>query len=677
MIATNAWTIKMPLENIPKQQQQFLNTIINNMMQGVVIVDTKGVIKSFNGRAENIFLYSAAEIIEQNANILMPNPKEHASQNSIEEYLTKNSARHVGISRDVFGRKKTGKIFPMNLSITETTLGKDIFYIALILDRTEQIEREETLKKAKEDADKANQTKSDFLANMSHELRTPLNSILGLTRMFLEDENFNGESRSMAETIYKAATNLLENVNDILDISKIESGNMILEEISFNFKDVVDNVVETMLPIAKEKGIYLNNYYLNDNIPQTIGDPFRLNLILTNFISNAMKYMHDGEIDIFMNGEDDIEIITKTSHLSNNKIEIHCAVNDTGIGISKDKLENIFDKFVQADLSTTRKFGGTGLGLAITKELVEKMGGTIGVDSIVGEGSSFWFKIPFAITNKRDQTGKNASHKERRKRKRTRTETRIPLQKARILVAEDHLLNQDFIRRLLKRLGFENFDICDNGIIAQIAFEEHHYDLILMDCHMPEQNGYETTTAIRKASKDNAQNIPIIAMTADAMKGTKEQCLACGMDDYISKPINLEEFKNILEQWIIFTHDKEARSFTPPKNPQSKPVDINILKEYAETDDDIGVFADIFLTQSEDSLRLLKENCTDGENIEWIESAHKLKGGAGMFGAKKLYEICSEAQEMINASANQRKIIMDSILQEFKAVKNYLKEYLN
>ncbi len=678
IVVQNEINQKMPLSKLSKEEKSYLNTIINHMVQGVITINKRGIIVSFNKRAEEIFSCSEKKAIGQSINILMPNHDSKKHDHYIENYEQSHIPKIIGIGRQMVGKKITGEEFPMHLTITETKIEDEGFFIGLVLDMSEQIEREEGLQKAKENADAANQAKSGFLANMSHELRTPLNSILGLSRMFVEDPELTQDNKAMAQTIYKSATNLLENVNEILDISKIESGNMELESISFNFKDVVKNVVETTSPIAKENGIFLNCFYLSENIPQLIGDPFRLNLILTNFISNAMKYMHDGEIDVFKNGEEDIEIVTKATFLSEGQIEIYCAVNDTGIGIVEEKLESIFDKFVQADLSTTRKFGGTGLGLAITKDLVDKMGGTIGVDSKIGEGSSFWFKIPFPITERADETGKNKVHPERRKRKRERDETKTPFQKAKILIAEDHLLNQDFIRRLLQRMGFQNFDIVENGLLAQEFYEENDYDLILMDCHMPEKNGYESTAAIRKSHKENARMIPIVALTADAMKGTKEQCLAAGMDAYITKPINSDELKNTLEQWIIFTAPATPKpSSNNKQDPDTPaPVDINVLKEYAETDEEIGDFAEIFLTQSEESINLLKENCSSGQNSQWVDSAHKLKGGSGMFGAKKLYEICSAAQEMDTASADQRELMMKNILQEYTAIKNYLNDYI-
>jgi len=662
----------MSFEKISKEERSYLNTIVNNMVQGVITVDPYGIIKSFNKRAEEIFGHRAADIIGKTVNILMPNPEIYQDSHTIAQYLQTYSARLHGINRQVNGRKKNGALFPMSLTIVETAVGDEKLFIGLILDMSEQMQREDHLKQAKEEADKANQAKSDFLANMSHELRTPLNSILGLTRLFLEDNSLSNDNKDMAQTIYKAATNLLENVNDILDISKIESGNLTLEEINFNFKNVVDNVVETTLPIARENGIYLNCFYLNENLPDLVGDPFRLTLVLTNFISNAMKYMHDGEIDIFKNGEEDIEIIVDSKTLADNKIEIHCTVNDTGIGIAEDKLESIFDKFIQADLSTTRKFGGTGLGLAITKELVEKMGGTIGVNSKLGEGSSFWFKIPFPMAQQNSASSPLSLRHERRKRKRSRQETKIPVQKAKILVAEDHLLNQDFIIRLLKRMGYKNIDLVENGLLAEEFFENNTYDLILMDCHMPEKNGYEATKAIRQCGAANAETIPIIAVTADAMKGTKEKCLHAGMDDYISKPIDAYDLKTIMEQWIIFTAQAKNKIANNNKR-QKAPVDMDVLKQYADTNEEIDYFKNMFLQQCEDSLQTLEENCQDGPNKQWVESAHKLKGGTGMFGAKRLYKICAAAQTMENATKQERKLILKDMMHEYKAVKDFLK----
>jgi signal transduction histidine kinase/NO-binding membrane sensor protein with MHYT domain/ActR/RegA family two-component response regulator len=398
----------------------------------------------------------------------------------------------------------------------------------------ERAQAEESLKKAKESAEKANTSKSEFLANMSHELRTPLNSILGMLRL-LKEAKLPKEEYDMAEVAFRSSTNLLNIVNDILDLSKIEAGAVNLEHIGMDLNYALKGVTLTLYPIAKEKRLSLTWLNENQKIPYVLGDPTRFARVVTNLVGNAIKYTHEGRVDLR----------TSFKKVDDTHIEFRCEVADTGIGIPKEKQQSIFDKFTQADTSTTRQYGGTGLGLAITKQLVELMGGSIGVESEVGTGSLFWFVVPFEVTDRLNQ--------EKQIRKSKRTTGTIPSEKARILVAEDQLLNQVLIKKLLKKFDIGVCEVVSNGVEAVKAYREGAWDAILMDCHMPEKNGYDTTREIRNLEKETGAHVPIIAMTANAMSGDKEECLRCGMDEYASKPINIDELKEILGQWILFS----------------------------------------------------------------------------------------------------------------------------
>ena len=260
------------------------------------------------------------------------------------------------------------------------------FMYATARDITELKQMEQQILISKEQAEKASQTKSEFLANMSHELRTPLNSIIGLTRMLYEDKTLDEERRDMVGVANRSAENLLDIVNDILDLSKVEAGKLELETTTFSLQEVVDNIMETILPLSSEKGLAFSYDFSTENLPYLIGDPIRLGRVMMNLIGNAVKYTDEGSVGV------DIECRQESE--SRNVLE--CSVTDTGIGISQDKLDMVFDKFAQADSSITRRYGGSGLGLAITRQIIEKMGGEIGVESEEGKGSRFWFRIPFA-----------------------------------------------------------------------------------------------------------------------------------------------------------------------------------------------------------------------------------------------------------------------------------------
>lgn len=526
-------------------------------------------------------------------------------------------------------------------------------------------EKTESYRIAKEEAEKASRTKSEFLANMSHELRTPLNSIIGMSHMLAEDTRISADSQSMAQTVQKSADTLLEIVNDILDISKIESGHFTLESIGFDFAESLSGIKEALLPLAQTKNVALDVIY-KDGIPPFIkGDPLRTGRILTNLIHNAIKYTDDGHVRI------------KISHniLDDEHIEIYGEVADTGIGIAPEKHAMIFQKFTQADQSATRRYGGTGLGLAITKELVEKMGGSIGVDSTPGVGSVFWFKIPFPVADSVESAHKPAAAKRPKA-----AQVRLPASAMHVLVAEDHALNQVFIARLLARMGITHVDIVENGRKAVEAVKSKNYHLVLMDCHMPEMSGYEAVREIRQLNSVQSC-VPIIALTADALPGTRERCLQAGMDDYLSKPIDAEAFRILLSTWIALpdtpardADNTDGNTAAPDIKPHAAApaVDMSVLLQYVDTPEELAAYVDLYLTQAQKDLACLPAACLDGDCAAWVEVTHRMKGSAGMAGAQKLHALCADAQEM-NPSTRAARL---KSLAAIRAALNETKDYL-
>ena len=374
--------------------------------------------------------------------------------------------------------------------------------------------------KEKEKAEELLKMHSDFLANMSHEIRTPLNAILGFIELLLENEN-DTTKKQYLDVINGSSKNLLNIINDILDLSKIQSGNLPIEYIDFNPKDEFELTKGLFQAKLKEKNIELITN-LNELPPSLKGDIFRIKQVINNLLSNAIKFTDDNK-----------HIFLDVAYNDNN---LHVSVRDEGIGISDEYQNKIFEAFTQENSSTTRKYGGTGLGLAISYKLIKAMDGELKVKSELNHGSTFYFSLPLKIGNEIQKKSPNNS---------------VQKLKGDILLVEDNKANQMFMKVILKQLGL-SFDIVNDGLEAIEAFKKNKYDLILMDESMPNLNGVEATKQIREIEKlQNLEYTTIVALTANAIKGTKERLLAAGMDEYITKPLNKNKLANVLSEFLI------------------------------------------------------------------------------------------------------------------------------
>jgi PAS domain S-box-containing protein len=405
----------------------------------------------------------------------------------------------------------------------------------LFNDISERKRAEEELQRAKEKAEAATRVKSQFLANMSHELRTPMTGVLGMLDLALSG-NLDAQQRDFISTARTSARSLVAILNDILDITKIEVGKVSIEQKPFSVRKCLEQTSDILLPMAKSKGLHLD-YSVAEEVPETLlGDPIRLNQVLTNLAGNAVKFTGKGRVQMR---------VTAGNRLPGGKQEITFTVADTGIGIPDDKKELLFRLFSQADESHCREYGGTGLGLAISKELVELMGGTIALSSEVGKGSSFVFTIPFAVA---DAEGNLALACEKPLAVVVASSVAV-IQRPRLLVVEDDQIVRNVLGSMLKMANYE-VDFADNGELAVEMWENGKFDLILMDVQMPRMNGFEATAAIREKERTRGGHIPIVAVTAHAFQEDQKRCLDAGMDAYISKPIDFQRTLQVIGETL-------------------------------------------------------------------------------------------------------------------------------
>ena len=652
--------------------EQRKGAIMASALDCIITIDAQGRVTEFNPAAENTFGYTRGEILgKEMAEMIIPPAMREAHRSGLSRYLATGEGPVLGKRIEIPAMRADGSEFPVELAITSINHGGSPIFTAFLRDLSERKRAEEDLKAAKEAAEAASRAKSDFLANMSHEIRTPMNGIMGMTDLVL-DTQLSREQREYLNLVKASADSLLTVINDILDFSKIDAGKLDFDAIEFSLRDSLGDTMKALSLRADEKGLELACHVRPDVPDALVGDPGRLRQIVVNLVGNAIKFTERGEVLVEVQAESQTE----------DSIQLHLAVTDTGMGIPAEKQRAIFDAFTQADGSMTRKFGGTGLGLTISSRLVEGMGGRIWVESEPGRGSTFHltarlglqkapalrprpaepvnlYDLPVLVvddnaTNRRIlvemlknwrmrptpveggpmaldvleqacKAGKqfplilldaqmpgmdgfalveqmkqipelagatimmltSAGCRGDAARCRElgiaayltkpikqsdlldaislalgtlpREAGRIPLvtrhalresrQRLRILLAEDNAVNQALAVRLLEKRGHA-VTVAGDGRAAFAALEETGsggFDVVLMDVQLPELDGFEATAAIRGKEKATGGHIPIIAMTAHAMKGDRERCLDAGMDGYVSKPIQAKELFETLE----------------------------------------------------------------------------------------------------------------------------------
>lgn len=636
---TDKKNVEEELKKIEQQREEYqfrLQSILDNTPLIVFIKDLEGKYLLANKSYRDAFQLTKEQIIGKTDFDLVS--EENARRyREIDEYVIREQKNTEVEETIQLGGEMT------NLLIVKFPLfdkDNNIYGIGGIAsDITERYLYGMHLIESKSKAEMAEQLQEEFLANMSHEIRTPMNGIIGMTNILL-NTSMTDEQKDFLKVIKKSSDNLLVLINDILDLSKIKAGKLRIEKIDFRLRETLEHSINTFRCLIKEKGLTLR-ISVDLDVPDSLtGDPHRLNQILNNLISNAIKFTVKGEINL--------EI--KAIQQENKEVDLLFCVADTGIGIAKEKLKTIFETFSQAETETSRKFGGSGLGLSITKKLIELQKGSIDVSSTPGEGTTFTFHIKYAIAN-------NTVAKQYGNVKQD-TLKQDGLSGKRILIVEDNEANQKVIYHMLHNAGIEP-DLADNGKVAiQLLEDGFEYDLIIMDLQMPEMDGFETTVYIRQ--KLNL-NIPIIAMTASALRNEKIKCLEIGMNEYMNKPFVPSDLFRELRRFLLKSEEIETEE-TPviAKNESKKLYSLNHLIEMDDMDCLCEVLQ-LFLDSVPMIMVEIKEAIIEERWEDVYKKSHKVKSSIGILQMGKLMSLISK----VELDAKERKNL-DEILPNFE-----------
>jgi TMAO reductase system sensor TorS len=512
------------------------------------------------------------------------------------------------------------------------------------------------LREATEAAESASRAKSRFLASMSHEIRTPMNGVLGMIELLLST-GLDARQRHYAETVQRSGETLLDVINEILDFSKIEAGRLEIEAVEFDCRETINDVVTLLSERASRKGLVLM-HRTERNVPEAVvGDPSRVKQVLTNLVGNAIKFTERGEVRVGMS----------VAEQDGDTYVLRFEVRDTGIGIAPDAMAYIFDAFSQADGSMRRRYGGTGLGLTIAKQLASVMGGELGVDSMPGRGSTFWFTV--RVPGAQRVRGAPAPH----------VEEAVPSTfSGRVLLAEDNPVNRELAVAMLEAVDLEVVVAVDGReAVAQAA--QGGIDLVLMDCQMPELDGFVATEAIRAAEAQAGARVPIVALTANAMEGDRERCLACGMDDYLSKPFKPAQLYAILARWLPAGEPKlepALRVAAPALAAVAKTLEINAIAQIraaggSDADRLLEKVLRLYCDAVPQMLKSMQEAAGKGDCVALQRAAHALKSSSHNVGAVRFASLCRD----LEAAARTGQIRfdrLDALEFEFESVRRAL-----
>lgn len=625
------------------------NAVLNNALVGILVTHQR-IVVSCNNRLEGLFGYQSGELTGKSARVLFESDVAYDAV-GLESRLA--FLRGESYSRELILCRKNGESFPAAITGRANNLdepdGTKTWIIADITERRHAeeevaryrqhlealvVERTAELVKAREEADIANQAKGSFLAAMSHEIRTPMNAIIGMSGLALKS-NLDPRQYEYVRKVNISARMLLGIINDILDISKIESGRLQLEESGFPLCGVIDNVTTFAAQLADEKGLRLALDIAQNVPPYLVGDPLRLTQILTNLVGNAVKFTSQGSVAVHCTCQERAGM----------KILLKFSVTDTGIGLTADQISRLFQPFSQADTSTARKYGGTGLGLAISRQLVTMMGGRISVDSTPGQGSTFQFVVPLVVADEALRAKLDAIQLSQATE--DLTPPALPAG-MRILLAEDNRFNQEMVLEILGELGVLT-EVVENGQEALKRLRERDFDLVLMDMMMPEMDGLEATQLIRGEQgrmRSRWQSMPIVALTANAGMEDRERCLAAGMNDVLTKPFEITDLYRVLRKYAPETpaipppeHVRTAAAASAAESalPELPGIDVALLLQRMKGR--VGScrrLLVIFRDQFQGMEALIRESILAGDHDAVHRYAHTLRGSSSALGGDRI-----------------------------------------
>lgn len=527
-IGRDITTIKA-VEKKLKESEERAVALIDNAVDSIVTINSKGIVLNVNPAAARQFGYSAKEMIGKNITMLMPSPFREEHDQYLENYLTTGIKKVIGIGRNATGLRKNGSEFPIYLTVSEYKVGDEVYFTGIAHDLTE-VKELTTI----------NNYKSKFLANVSHEFRTPLNSIILLTSLLQKNhhENLLKEQTEMLDSIRASSKELKDLIEDILDLSKVEAGHLEIETRPINLKSFFSDFSSSIGPLVGNKKLAFS-VETDGALPRTIlTDRNRLKQILKNLISNALKFTDRGFIKIR------VEKLTEPAG------HIKISVQDSGIGIKQEDLEKIFQAFHQIKANPEKLYKGTGLGLTISRELASRLNGIISVESEFGKGSTFSLIVPENISVRQpdEQTEKNGDQEDTQ---RENGQAELNTKKAsikKILVVDDDERNIFALSRVLESFGYNYLTVGNGQEALNVLKNDESINLVLMDTMMPIMDGLETTRRIREDLQ--MKDLPIIALTGRAMKGDREECMAAGCNDYLSKPIDIDELLSLIDRLL-------------------------------------------------------------------------------------------------------------------------------